>query len=106
MARANLIDVGRPSRDHFGLRALRPVLRAGLRVADGLGQHLAQLRLGLRRLSREVLLPLSHYEYMGMSEAELNPCTDCLRIIHVRFQRRYFSLDFAASLAIEAVEPI
>jgi hypothetical protein len=34
---------------------------------------------------------------MGMSEAELNP-RSCLRIIHVRFQRRYFSLDFAASL--------
>ena len=47
MARANLIDVGRPSRDHFGVRALRPVLRAGLRVADGLGQHLAQLSLRL-----------------------------------------------------------
>jgi hypothetical protein len=38
----DLIDVGRPSRDPFGLRqALRPVVRAGLSVADGLGQHLA-----------------------------------------------------------------
>jgi hypothetical protein len=39
---AELIDVARPSRDPFGLRqALRPVVRAGLRVADGLSQHLA-----------------------------------------------------------------
>jgi hypothetical protein len=39
---ADLIDAGRRSRDAFGLwQALRPVVRAGLRVADGLGQHLA-----------------------------------------------------------------
>jgi hypothetical protein len=39
---ADLIDVGRRSRDRFGLwQALRPVVRAGLRVADGLGQHFA-----------------------------------------------------------------
>jgi hypothetical protein len=46
----------------FGLRrALRPVLRTGLRVADGLGQHLAQLGLRLRRFPREArFLPVSH----------------------------------------------
>jgi hypothetical protein len=39
---ADLIDAGRRSRDAFGLwEALRPLVRAGLRVADGLGQHLA-----------------------------------------------------------------
>jgi hypothetical protein len=39
---ADLIDAGCRSRDTFGLwQALRPVVRAGLRVADGLGQHLA-----------------------------------------------------------------
>jgi len=48
MARANLIDVEAAlAAIIFGLRALRPVLRAGLRVADGLGQHLAQLSLRL-----------------------------------------------------------
>ena len=74
MARANLIDVGRPSRDHFWrLRALRPVLRAGLRVADGLGQHLAQLSLRLRRLPRKArFLPLGHGDYVGMPEGEVN----------------------------------
>ena len=39
---ADSIDAGRPSRDLFGLwQALWTVVRAGLRVADGLGQHLA-----------------------------------------------------------------
>ena len=39
---------------------LRQVPRLGLRIADSLGQHLAQLRLGLRRFSREGFLPLGH----------------------------------------------
>jgi hypothetical protein len=39
---------------------LRQALRLGLRIADGLGQHLAQLSLGLRRFSREGFLPLGH----------------------------------------------
>jgi len=39
---ADLIDAARRSRDPFGLwQALRPAVRAGLRVADGLSQHLA-----------------------------------------------------------------
>jgi hypothetical protein len=66
-----------------------------LRIADGFGQHLAQLRLGLRRLSRETFLQLCHFQYMGMSEAELNPRRDCQRIIHVRLTT-LFLLDFAA----------
>jgi hypothetical protein len=39
---------------------LRQALRLGLRIADSLGQHLAQLSLGLRRFSREGFLPLGH----------------------------------------------
>jgi len=59
----------------FGLRLMfRPVVRAGLlRVADGLGQHLAQLCLRLRRCPRDGCLPVSHYHYVGMPEGELNP---------------------------------
>ncbi len=74
MARANLIDVEAAlAAIIFGLRALRPVLRAGLRVADGLGQHLAQLSLRLRRLPRKArFLPLGHGHYVGMPEGEVN----------------------------------
>ena len=78
----------------FGLWALRPVLRAGLRVADGLGQHLAQLSLRLRRLPRKArFLPLGHGHYVGMPEGEVNATgaaksgaadINYLRIIHVR----------------------
>jgi len=51
---ADLIDVSRPSHDLFDLRrVLRPVVRAGLRVADGLGQHLAHPSLRLPRFPRE-----------------------------------------------------
>ena len=58
----------------FGLRrALRPLVRIGLRVADGLGQHLAQLSLRLRRLPRKArFLPLGHGHYVGMPEGEVN----------------------------------
>ena len=63
----------------FGLRqALRRVVRAGLRVADGLGQHLAQLSLRLCRLPRVArFLPVSHKRYVGMPEGEVNPSGDC-----------------------------
>src|ERR1035437_7391723 len=59
----------------FGLRLMfRPVVRAGLlRVADGLGQHLAQFCLRLRRCPRDGCLPVSHHHYVGMPEGELNP---------------------------------
>ncbi|HYI30477.1 MAG TPA: hypothetical protein VD863_21770 [Bradyrhizobium sp.] len=55
---------------YFGRRLS---LRLGLRVTDGLGQHLAQLSLGLRRFLREGFLPLCHPFHMGMPEGELNP---------------------------------
>jgi hypothetical protein len=61
----------------FGLRrVLRPADRAGLRVADGLGQHLAQLSLGLGWCPRDRCLPVSHGCYVGMPERELNPAGD------------------------------
>jgi hypothetical protein len=50
----------------------RPALWFGLRVADGLGKHLAQLSLRLRRLAR-CFLPLGHPVHMGMPHGELNP---------------------------------
>jgi hypothetical protein len=72
MALANLIDVGRLAAIFFGLRrALRPVLRAGLRIADGLGQHLAPLSLRLRRRKAR-FLPLGHGHYVGTPEGEVN----------------------------------
>jgi hypothetical protein len=43
-----------------------------LRIADGFGQHLAQLSLGLRRFPLG-WLPLCHVENVGMPEVELNP---------------------------------
>ena len=73
--------------------ALRPLVRGILRVADGLGQHLAQLSLRLRRLPRKArFLPLGHGHYVGMPEGEVNatganqgqPTSTILRIIHVR----------------------
>jgi len=61
----------------FGLRRVfRPAVRVGLRVADGLGQHLAQLSLGLRWCPGARCLPLSHGPYVGMPEGELNPSKD------------------------------
>jgi hypothetical protein len=49
-----------------------------LRIADGFGQHLAQLSLGLRRFALG-WLPLGHDQYVGMPEAELNPVRGRLR---------------------------
>src|SRR3982074_2047173 len=73
---ADLIDGGR-RRDLFGLRqALRTVVRDGLRIADGLGQHLTQLSLRLRRLPHDRYLPVSHDLYVGMPEGELKPIGD------------------------------
>jgi hypothetical protein len=54
----------------LGLRRLRPGMR---RVADGLGQHLIQLGLGLLRITLEgSLLRFDHKQYVGMPEGELN----------------------------------
>ena len=73
---ADLIDGGR-RRDLFGLRqALRTVVRPGLSIADGLGEHLTQLSLRLRRLPRDRYLPVSHEVYVGMPEGELKPIGD------------------------------
>jgi hypothetical protein len=56
-----------------------------LRIADSLGQHLAQLGLGLCGFALG-WLPLGHESYVGMPEAELNPSWDCpTRLIHLRF---------------------
>jgi hypothetical protein len=52
---------------------LRRALWLGLRVADGLGQHLAKLSLGFRRLALKGFLPLGHRQYVGMPETKLNP---------------------------------
>jgi hypothetical protein len=50
-----------PSRD----LGLGRALRLGLRVADGLGQHLAKLGLSLWRFAREGFCPCGHRQYMG-----------------------------------------
>ena len=73
-----MIDLVDQSRDLFDLRqALGLTIRARLRIADGLGQHLAQLRLCLRRFSREVsFLPSNHYHHMGMQEGKVNATRD------------------------------
>ena len=54
-------------------RVFRPALRAGLRVADGFRQHLAQFRLALRWCPGDRCLPMCHGSYVGMPEAELKP---------------------------------
>jgi len=52
--------------------ALGCVLRTAS-VSIGLGQHLAQLSLRLRRLPRKArFLPLGHGDYVGMPEGEVN----------------------------------
>jgi hypothetical protein len=64
------IDAGRPSHDLFGFRqGLRPVVRVGLRVADGLRQHLTEFSLRLGQFPLARFLPVSHAPYMGMLEA-------------------------------------
>ena len=54
-------------------RAFRPVLGAGLRITDRLGQHLPQLGLALRGFARGRCLPVCHVLHVGMMEANLNP---------------------------------
>ena len=57
----------------LGLRLkFRPLVRACLRVADGLGQHLAQLCLALRGCAGNGCLPVCHGHYVGMPEGEVN----------------------------------
>ena len=74
---ADLIGAGHASRDLFGFRlALRPAVRAGWRVADGVGQHRAQLGLRLGRFPRKAFLPVRHRPHVGMAEAEVNGTGD------------------------------
>jgi hypothetical protein len=56
------------SRDRF-----RRALCLGLSIADGLGQHLAQLDFSLWRFAREGFCPCCHRQHMGMPQGELNP---------------------------------
>jgi hypothetical protein len=55
----------------FSLDLLQALILS-LRIADSLGQHLAQLSLGLCGFALG-WLPLGHISYVGMPEAELNP---------------------------------
>jgi hypothetical protein len=70
-------EVGRPPLAAISL-GLRRTLRFGLRVADSLGQHLAQLSIRLRRLALG-FLPLGHGQYVGTPQGEVNPCWSCPR---------------------------
>ena len=75
---------GKPSQPRFLLvlaaiflglgQALR---RLRLRIADGFSQHFTQLSLCPRWFPHEGFLPLSHAQYVGMPERELNPRWDC-----------------------------
>ena len=56
------------NRDRF-----RRALCLGLSIADGLGQHLAQLDFSLWRFAREGFCPCCHRQHMGMPQGELNP---------------------------------
>ena len=55
------------------LLGLRKALWLGLRIADGLGQYFAKLRLRLRRLARVGFLPLGHGQHVGMPGGKVNP---------------------------------
>jgi len=71
---------------HSGMRlaaisfGLRQPFRRWLRIADGLGQHLAKLGLGLWRFAREAFCPYGHEQYVGMQEGELKPCREGLHV--------------------------
>jgi len=57
----------------FHSLGLLQALILGLRIAYGLGQHLAQLSLGLCGFPLG-WLPLCHEQYVGMRQGGLNPC--------------------------------
>jgi hypothetical protein len=71
---ADLVNARDCRRDLFDLpQALPFIVRARLRVADSLGQHLAQFSLRLGRFPRESsFLPANHQDYVGMQEGEVN----------------------------------
>src|SRR6266851_4016109 len=73
---------------------LRQALWLGLRVADRLGEHLAQLSLRLRRFSRKGFLPLGHRQYVGMLEVELNQPPSLLgAFLAIRAARSFWTPD-------------
>ena len=74
---------------------LRQALWLGLRVADGLGEHLAQLSLRLWRLAREGFLPLGHGQYVGMPEGKLNqvPTASWGLFLAIRAARSFWTPD-------------
>ncbi len=75
---------------------LRQALWPGLRVADRLGEHLAQLSLRLRRFPRKGFLPLGHRQYVGMLEVELNQPPSLLgAFLAIRAARSFGPLIFA-----------
>ena len=88
---------------------LRHALRLGLRVADCLGQHFAQLSLSLRRHARDgFLLPLGHGQHVGMLEGKLNPLEPPGQMFHVRFCAHNIQLDASArrcALLLGVAEP-
>ena len=73
-------DIGEPPPLAAVFLGLRRPFRLGLRVADGLGQHLAKLGLGLWRFARETLCPCSHVGYMGTLQSVLNPRLELTRL--------------------------
>ena len=66
----DLVDGGRLGLDLFGFcLGLRSAVRTGLRIADSLGEHLAEFSLRPGRLPHARSLPANHLSYMGMFEA-------------------------------------
>jgi hypothetical protein len=71
----------KPSRCPIGSAGPSPIpffdlgrpLRFGLCVADSFGEHVAKFSLRLRWFSRVGFLPLSHSEYVGITESESKP---------------------------------
>jgi len=52
---------------------LPPLLELGLRIADGLREHIAQFGLRFRGCFGDGCLPMCHGHYVGMPEGHLNP---------------------------------
>lgn len=105
---ADLFDVSGPGRDLFGLReALRPVVRAGLRVTGGLCQHLAQLSLRLGGLPCEArFLPVRHRHYVGMTEGEVNPSGDSKNRGSSHRNSLFLSVASFGRVLLNQIEPI
>jgi hypothetical protein len=74
------LDTAKPSPSAPIFRGLWWTLRFGLRIANGLGQHLAKLGFGLWRFAREGFCPCGHFEYMGTPQSVLNPRLELTRL--------------------------